>query len=395
MLFVLSASSCEKDLEQPVHIKPTLEMKTSEVVEQSLPFSWNLFREVNLSSDFGENVVISPISVTQAFGMALNGASGKNLEEMLSVLGFKDRDRLNTAYSEVREYLMWSDPKVKVDILNSVWYHKDFEVYNSFLDSVKQNYAAETDKLDFKQKEIAKTTINVWVNEATKGKINSIITDIPDEAVMYLINAVYFNGEWTSPFDKKLTTEAPFFASSGQMRVKMMKGMGSYLSVFEKDYSAVNLPYGDESFSMTVILPAKGKSVDALVNNMGRVWININSKLTFRQVAVEMPKVKIEASYRLKDQLKALGMKQAFEDGFNYLGITNQKMLITDVIHKTFLEVDEKGTEAAAVTGIEMGVTSMPEYEEFRVNRPFVFVISEKNTGAILFAGKVEKPVTM
>jgi serpin B len=126
---------------------------------------------------------------------------------------------------------------------------------------------------------------------------------------------------------------------------------------------------------------------------MSKVWSNINTKLTSRQVAVELPRIKIEAGYSLDRQLQELGIKQAFLDGFNFPGIANEKLRISNVIHKTFLEVNEKGTEAAAVTGIEMGVTSMPEYEEFRVNRPFVFVISEKSTGAILFAGKVEKPV--
>jgi len=393
MLLVLSASSCEKNLEQPVHIKPTIEMKASEVVEQTLPFSWDLFKEVNRTSNPGSNVVISPFSVAQAFGMVINGASDKNLEEMLSVFGFKDAEGLNEAYSNIREFLMYADPNVQLDIPNSVWYHKDFDVYDSFLQLVKHYYDAEIDKLDFRQEEAAKEVMNAWVNDATKGKISSIINSIPEEAVMYLINAVYFKGEWTNPFNENLTTDAPFFASSGEMRVKMMKDMGPYLSVFEKDYSAVNLPYGDETFSMTVILPSKGKSVDALVNNMSKVWSNINTKLTSRQVAVELPRIKIEAGYSLDRQLQELGIKQAFLDGFNFPGIANEKLRISNVIHKTFLEVNEKGTEAAAVTGIEMGVTSMPEYEEFRVNRPFVFVISEKSTGAILFAGKVEKPV--
>lgn len=150
MLLVLSASSCEKNLEQPVHIKPTIEMKASEVVEQTLPFSWDLFKEVNRTSNPGSNVVISPFSVAQAFGMVINGASDKNLEEMLSVFGFKDAEGLNEAYSNIREFLMYADPNVQLDIPNSVWYHKDFDVYDSFLQLVKHYYDAEIDKLDFR-----------------------------------------------------------------------------------------------------------------------------------------------------------------------------------------------------------------------------------------------------
>lgn len=237
--------------------------------------------------------------------------------------------------------------------------------------------------------------MNDWVKEATRGKIPSIIDQIEPSHILFLINTVYFNGEWSSRFDKSQTTDAPFYLANGtSVQVKMMQQKEEFQYYQGEDYSALRLPYGDQSFAMTLILPEGSGDANGLVNDLGNgLWEQLVEPVTVSEVNVYLPRFKVESTYNLIPALRSVGMERAFYDVKGFRNMADDDIIISDVRHKTFIEVDERGTEAAAATSIGFEVTSMPMVHEFRVDRPFVFVISEKETGAILFTGKIENPV--
>jgi serpin B len=391
---LLTASSCNESDEPVVESEP-FSLKSAEIIEQAAAFNWEMFKSVNDLAEPGDNVVVSPISIMQAFGMAINGATGDNLEEMLSVMGFANSEGLNEACKNIRGALATADPKVAMEIANSAWYRDDFSINEAFFDALRTYYAARVSGLDFDNTDQAKQIMNDWVKDATRGKIPSIIDRIEKSHILFLINAVYFNGEWSSRFDKSKTTDAPFFLADGaSVNVKMMQQKEDFQFYSGENYSALRLPYGDKSFAMTLILPEGSEDVNGLVNNLGNgLWDQLVEPVSESEVDVYLPRFKVECTFDLIPALKAVGMERAFYDVYGFRNIADDDIIISDVRHKTFIEVDERGTEAAAVTSIGFELSSMPMVHVFRVDRPFVFVISEMETGAILFAGKVENPL--
>jgi serpin B len=391
---LLTASSCSES-DNPVVKPEPFTLKSAEVIEQTDAFNWKIFKAVNELAERGDNVVVSPISITQAFGMAINGATTDNLDEMLAVLGFTDTEGLNEAYQNIRGALSTADPKVAMEIVNSAWYRDDFVIKEPFFDALRTYYNARLSGLDFDNTVAAKQTMNDWVKEATRGKIPSIIDQIEPAHILFLINAVYFNGEWSSRFDKSKTTDAPFYLADGSsVNVKMMQQKEDFQFYRGENYSALRLPYGDKSFAMTLILPQGSENADGIVDELGNgLWEQLVAPVSESEVNVYLPRFKVECTYNLIPALEVVGMKRAFYDVKGFRNIADDDVIISDVRHKTFIEVDERGTEAAAATSIGFEVTSMPMVHEFRADRPFVFVISEKETGAILFAGKIENPL--
>lgn len=366
-----------------------------QIVDSDNQFGLTLFRSISEETP-KENIFISPLSVSMALGMTLNGAEGETraaMEETLEKAGLSNAE-INQSYRDLIDLLTTLDPKVTVELANSIWYREGFEVRTDFIDTNKEHFDARVDALDFSSPD-AVDTINGWVADNTRGKIEKIVQRLSPQDVMYLINALYFKGNWRNQFDEDLTQEATFTGPDGrESTVDMMKREDTTFPVYFGDQlTAVDLPYGDSLYSMTVLLPKPDQTVRDVAAALDQNrWNTITSELAPRKLsALEMPTFTLEYEKTLNDMLKDMGMAVAFDPGrANFSGINDGGGLwIDEVKHKTFIEVNEKGTEAAAVTSVTM-VQSLPP--SIRVDRPFLLVIREQHSGTILFIGQVSDP---
>ncbi len=350
-----------------------------------------------------DNVFISPLSASMALGMTLNGAAGTTYDEMRATLGFGSMPRAEiiTAFRDLIALLRGLDGKVDFRIANSIWYRDSFApaVAPVFLTEAREYFDATSAGLDFTRPE-AVTTINDWVKAGTNGKIDSIIDRISPEIVMLLVNAIYFKGDWRTAFDKSRTANAPFSTESGtQLSVPTMNRTGTMRVGTSDGRTIVDLGYGGDAFSMTIVLPRAGESVNTLVANLTpALWSSAVSSLAEGEVELSMPRFAMRWEAMLNDALKAMGMPTAFVAGgadFSRLSPTRgRELYISFVKQKTYVDVNEEGTEAAAVTGVGVGVTSVPQRTVVKVNRPFIFAIRERLSGTILFLGKIVAPTS-
>ncbi|MEP7347096.1 MAG: serpin family protein [Gemmatimonadaceae bacterium] len=363
-------------------------------------FAFSLLQEVNRNAA-DSNVFISPLSASMALGMALNGAATETHDEMRTALGIGGRPlaELNGGYKALIELLRGLDKTVDFRIANAVWYRDIFapSIAPSFLADAKEFFDAKVTGLNFESPQ-AVTTVNDWVNTGTNGKIAKILDDIPSNVVMYLMNAIYFKGAWRQPFDPKQTADASFTDHRGnRIDVKMMTRKGGFRLRSGADGTVVELPYGGDAFVMTILLPPEGTDINAFVSTLtpGR-WQAATSGLAESSFDLYVPKFKLTWSDGLNDELKSMGMRRAFvPDGADFTRLSptmGRNLYITDVRQKTFVDVNEEGTEAAAVTSVGVGVTSLPP--SVRLDRPFVFAIRERLSGVILFVGKIVRPKT-
>lgn len=372
------------------------------IVAAGNAFGPTLLARVNATRG-ADNVFISPLSASMALGMVLNGAAGATYDEMRAALGFGSmtRPEIIAAYRDLISLLRGLDPKVDFRIANSVWYRDSFSpaVAPVFLSEAKEYFDATTAGLDF-ARPAAVQTINDWVKARTNGKIDSIIDSISQEIVMLLVNAIYFKGDWREGFDKSKTANAPFTTGSGsQVSVPMMHRTDTMRVGQFDGRTVVDLGYGGDAFSMTIVLPRAGESVNALVANLTpALWSSAVSSLAPGDVELSMPRFALKWEAELNDALKAMGMPTAFVAGgadFTRLSPTmGRELYISYVKQKTYVDVNEVGTEAAAVTGVGIGITSVPLRTVVNVNRPFVFAIRERLSGTILFLGKVVAPTS-
>jgi serine protease inhibitor len=365
------------------------------VVSSDNSFGVKLFSRIN-TVDQNKNVFISPFSVSMALGMALNGADGATLDSMKQVLEHANftMQEINESYENISSILTHLDPKVVFQIANSVWYRNGFHVYPAFFNNCHEYFDAEIDSLDFSSPG-AVQAINDWVNSKTHGKITTILTQIPPEMVMYLINAIYFKGVWTYQFDPASTMDASFISSTGStVSCKMMSQKATYAYRATDQAQIIDLPYSDRLFSMTIILPAKGTNIDQFAAEFTQQQYStfVNS-LDSAEVELYLPKFKVEYEKKLNDELSAMGMGIAFSNFANFSRIADVPLAISEVKHKTYVEVNEEGTEAAAVTSIGISLTAMPSIPQMLIDRPFIFIIREHTSGTILFIGKIVNPV--
>jgi serpin B len=353
-------------------------------------FSFDLFRRLSASQK-DSNVFASPLSASMALGMAMNGAAGSTYDQMRATLGFgaASDQEINESYKSLIALLRGLDPAVDVRVANSIWYSAGFPFHQSFLDAGKNWFDAEVASLDFRSP-TAPTTINAWVSTATAGKIPTILDRIEDDQVMFLINAIYFKGSWREKFDPAQTQDAQFRGVAGNQPMKLMHRHGKVSSLYTPDFAAVDLPYGNSAYSMTVVLPHEGKSIDAVAASLRAAdWTTWMSQLHEGELDVYLPRFKLEWQRMLIPDLQALGIRDAFLDGadFTRMSPRGRELYISVVKQKTYVDVNEEGTEAAAVTNVGISLTSAPV--PFRVDRPFVFVIRERLTGTIVFMGKI------
>jgi serine protease inhibitor len=351
-----------------------------------------------------ENLLISPLSISIALSMTYNGAAGTTKSTMAKVLGYgsSTEEQINLQNQTMMDSLRKPGGTTVLEIANALFGRKDMTFKQPFLNLSKKYYDAGIESLDFRDPETV-TKINNWVSEKTHAKIPTILESIPADAILYLINAIYFKGLWEHQFDKAQTQPGDFHTAGGIIKSVPMMNM------FRKDFryaetpafQAVNLPYNDKRLSLFVFLPAKDQSLAAFENEFTEEnWKNWMSKFSKHEGSVQMPRFKVADSLKLKETLENAGMKIAFDqnaaDFSNMADVAPQRIFISQVLHKTFMEVNEEGTEAAAVTAVEMGVTSArmdePTPFNFVADRPYVVVLHDKQTNKILFIGHIVDP---
>lgn len=361
-------------------------------------FAFNLFTEI-FSQAKNENVFVSPRSISIALSMLYNGANSTTQEAMVNSLQLEGMSltEINRTNQLLRENLINADPKVQLEIANSLWMRQDFSFKPEFIDINKKYYQAETKTLDFANTE-SLNIINNWVKENTKGKIDTIIEEIYPEDVMFLINAMYFKGDWTDQFDKNKTKEKPFYLDENQTKiVNMMSRFGRYKYLENEQFTAVNLPYGEEErLGMYIFLPKKSSDLETFSKVLNAEnWTNWMTEFNYQEGTVEMPRFQLEYELELREILNKLGMGIIFDpQKADFSKISQNPIFVSGVKHKTFLEVNEEGTEAAAVTSIGIRTTSVNLDQPFKmiIDRPFFCVIKDEKTGSILFMGAVFNP---
>lgn len=361
-------------------------------------FAFDLFRSIN--TRFADtNVFISPLSASFALGMTLNGAEGETFEGMTQALRIleSDRSRINAAYRDLIELLLELDPSVDMRIANAIWYRRDFPFHQSFLDTVSHYFDARVAGLNFDDPQTV-TRINAWADTATAGKIPKVLDAIGTDIVMLLMNAIYFKGSWRSQFDPGNTQNAPFATERGtthSARMMHLETQDVALATLN-GIQAVDLPYGRAAFTMTAILPPAGTDVDVFIASLDRPrWDAIIGALHPQQADVYLPKFTMKWEDSLNTDLISMGMENAFCEGcanFTRMSPLGEDLFIDFVKQNTFVNVNEEGTEAAAVTTVAVRPTSLPP--SIRFDRPFVFVIRERLSGTILFIGKVAVPIS-
>jgi len=397
-VFILAASlltGCKKDKTSEPAVPKPIEMteKGSQIISASNDFGIEMFRQVSMV-DSG-NLMLSPLSASSALSILLNGCDGETFTQIGAMLGYKDltADEINGLYKSLVAQLLDADPEVNLALANAIWYRQGFQVKAEFLNTMHSSYDATTEALDFDSPQ-ALTTINNWASDNTNGKITKVMDEISADAVMFLMNALYFKGNWTYKFDKSKTSLQPF-NPDGQspVMVDMMKANLSFRQIFGLGYTAIELPYGRQNFSMVILLPVEG--LDSFNNGFdGSKWHEITAALdgaTPISRDLSIPKFKFSYEKQLNDQLKAMGMLDAFVPGLADLsGIADADLFVSFVKQNTFVDVNEEGTEAAAVTTIGVELTSLPD--PVIINKPFIFAIRERMTNSLLFIGKVELP---
>ena len=332
--------------------------------------------------------------------MAYNGADAETKQAMARALEFQglNLDELNRAYADLKSALENPDPKVQLQIANSLWARHGLTFKPDFIQRTKQFFSAEVTDLNFDDPS-APATINKWVSEKTKGKIQKIVDQISPDSILFLINAIYFKGVWTKEFDKAKTREDDFTTGAGaQKRLPMMSASGNYRYYENDDFQAVSLPYGAGRTSMYIFLP-KAAGLAGFQKKLSTAnWESWMKEFNQMEGDLSLPRFKIEYEITLNDTLKALGMGVAFDGGrANFRGMIEsaQNVYISQVKHKTFAEVNEEGTEAAAVTSTEMRTTSvMRPRQKFQmvVDHPFFCAIRDNTTGTVLFMGSINDP---
>lgn len=375
----------------------TLTPAEAALVSQGNEFGFALFGQVRGTAP-DDNIFLSPTSAAMALGMTLNGAAGLTLDSMRAALrltGTSQSD-INAGFRSLIDLLSGLDSTSEFSIANSIWAQSGVPWSPQFLDAGRTSFDAEIRSLDL-QAPASLNTINDWVREKTRGKIPTILDQIQSNEIMFLINAIYFKGKWRIAFDPDRTSPGTFNPASGgpQTIPFMYREPDTLRYASTGDVEVVELLYGNGAWAMTIVLPAQGRSLGGVVTGLNEArWHEWVQGLRDMKMGLGMPKFRMEIKRELKDDLSALGMRRAFDpnaaDFSNMVqGQLAGNLYLTKVTQKTFVDVNEEGTEAAAATSVGVGVTSAPM--TVLVNRPFLFAIRERYSGAILFLGQVTR----
>lgn len=402
LLFCLigGMAACEKDQDTDASFQPKkieLTARGAEVIGNSNDFGVRLFSQ--LAADTHENIMISPLSASAALTMLLNGAEGETYTQIREMIGYPaalDIKGINEAYKSLVGQLLHVDPKVTLTLANAIFYRQDFDVKPPFIQAMDREFDAHIRPLNFANPS-AVEVINQWASDQTRGRIPKVLEEIDPEMVMFLMNALYFKGDWTYQFDASQTFDGNFYLDNGEViTAPTMRGNKKTRRYAGSGFDVVELPYGQSNFSMVVVLPQSGLN-EVHAGFSPALWKEItdglDSESQFTETIVQMPRFTFDFDAMLNDPLKSLGMVNAFNEKLADLsGISDWDIFVSFVKQNTFVEVNEEGTEAAAVTTVGVGVTSVgpdqgPPF--FIIDRPFVFAIRERTTNTLLFIGQL------
>jgi serpin B len=374
------------------------------LVEGNSAFAFDLYQAL---SEKEGNLFYSPHSISLALAMTYTGARGETAQQMADTLHFNlSQDNLHPAFNELDIELGKrgegaqgkDDEGFRLNIVNAIWGQKDYKFLPTFLDILAENYGAGLRILDFiKETEKSRLTINDWVSDETEGRIEDLIPQGAIDAATRLVltNAIYFNAAWQYPFNEDMTANGPFYLlNSGQVTVPMMKQTEAFGYTEREGYQAVELLYDGGELSMIILMPEAG-NFEAFEDTLKAQQVDaIIKDLQNTQITLKMPKFEFDSDFSLKDTLAGMGMPIAFSGAADFSGMTGAPdLFIDEVLHKAFVSVDEAGTEAAAATAVIMKETAMPAQPvEVTIDHPFIFLIRDIETGAILFVGRVLNP---
>ncbi len=404
LLILAGCDEMRLDMLDKKEVGPEIGPIDDSVVTANTQFGFKLFDEIR-KTEQDKNIFISPLSVSLALAMTLNGAAGETEQAMTNTLQLQglDAEAINVGYAGLRQTLLTSDPKVTLTIANSLWARQGIPFHQSFLQRNAHFFEAEISMLDFNDPSASKT-INQWVDTNTNGKIQKIVGDTSDpDTVLFLINAIYFKGAWQREFDPSRTQDDSFYLANGNVKqVPMMRQQRRYPYYRGENFQAISLAYGDGRMRMYIFLPDPESDLNTFLENLNAErWENWLSRFHGQDVSLVMPKFKLKYERNLNDTLQALGMDVAFDPELaNFSRMAPLELLpwdnlyINEVSHKTFVEVNEEGTEAAAATSVGIvGITSAPPPPiPFTIDRPFFLAIRDNQTKTVLFIGVVVDP---
>lgn len=377
----------------------------AQLVAGNQAFALDLYRYLAKGAD--GNLFFSPHSISVALAMTYAGARGMTEAEMAEALHFTlPQDRLHAAFNHLDLELSQhgeeaegkDDEGFRLNIVNALWGQHDYTFQETYLDALARNYGAGLSLVDFEaDAEAARQAINGWVSEQTEDRIQDLIPQgvLDNLTRLVLTNAIYFNAAWAEPFMKEATRDGDFFLlDGGSVEAPMMRQVAAFRYARSAGYQVIELPYDGHEFSMIILLPDAGK-FEAVEQGLDQAQLaSMLADLSYQQIDLTMPRFETTAKFSLTEALSALGMPQAFTEEADFSGMDGtEELLISDVLHQAFVSVDEVGTEAAAATAVVIGVTSSPmEPEQVRVDRPFIFMIRDTETGTLLFAGRTLNP---
>jgi serpin B len=401
-MFVISLiiSGCSKTKDEILPTEPVpIDLTPSQVnlIESGNSFSFDIFRRIASNEDQSKNIIISPLSISYALSMTLNGANGSTRDAMLNALRVSGitPEEINTSYKSLTEALLSVDKRVLISIANSVWTENKFQVKKPFIDILTGYYDAESKQFDIDDPS-APDKMNEWIENNTNGLIKNMIDELDPATVMMIINAIYYKGKWKSQFDPDETISDNFYKPGGtSITVPMMKQKTKFRVYEGTDFTLAEFPYGQGNFVMDIILPDAQNGLPGLLPSLTDIafsgWID---QLQEKEVELSMPKFKYDYKKKLKEVLTDMGMGIAFLDGADFTNISSTLPLaIDDVTHQAFIETNEEGTEAAAATVVGIIVTSMPQIFDFNIDHPFFYIIRETTTNSIIFMGRVADPL--
>ncbi len=384
---------------------PQEKADTAAVVNANSQFAFDLYRNINaVKGTSGQNIFISPYSISTALAMTYVGSHGKTEKQMAATLHFSlPMDRLENGFSTLLgETKATPAKKYRLEVANALWGQQDYHFDPAFTSAVSRYFDGGFNTVNFISpgaREDSRQKINRWVENKTSGKIKDLIgrEDIDDTTRLILTNAIYFKGDWASKFKKELTRNEPFHTAPSQtVPVPMMRQMGVFPFMENDELQMIELPYAGDDLSMIILLPAG--DVQAFGAGLTPAKLNeLRGLLHRREVEVYLPRFRFESRYVLNGPLAALGMPEAFEETVaDFSGMTGKiDLYISAVIHQAMIEVNEEGSEAAAATAVIMSTPKSIRREEppvFRADRPFIFMILHKSTDSILFMGRLSSP---
>jgi serpin B len=391
--------SCKKTSDPALPVDPVpiaLTANQVSLISSENSFALDIFKKVIENSSESENIIISPLSISSALSMTLNGASGDTRSAMLDALRLKGLtpEIINSSYKDLTGALLNIDKRVLTSIANSVWTANNFVVKKPFIDILTQYYTAESKSFDPNDPLVPKQ-VNSWVESKTNGLIKNMLDQLDKNTVMLLINAIYFKGTWTTQFDKAKTIQGSFIRTDGAVaQVPMMKQSSDFKIYTGEGFTLAEFPYGQANFVMDVILPAGNSGINNLLPSVTdqnlNGWLNLMST---RKADVSFPKFKYGYKKELKSILSDMGMGIAFTENADFSNISDINLLISFILHQAFIETNEEGTEAAAATIVGIEPTAIISPYNLNLDHSFLYIIRETTTNTILFMGRVSDPL--